>query len=105
MMDSSRQQQWQAILDKTRSLHDMVGKEQWEEVVSLESERQQMIRSFFETSIAEEDASVIAEGIREIMQSDDSLARMAAELKTGAVDKLTGISNVRKAVKAYEQFR
>ena len=104
-MDISRQQQWQAILDKTRQMGVMAEAEQWPELVDMEAERQKMIESFFASKVTDEEAAVIAEGIREIMNSDNSLARMAAELKSDAVGKLTGIANVKKAVKAYDNCR
>ena len=104
-MNISRQQQWQAILDKTQQMSVMADDEQWPDLVETEAERQKMIESFFETEVTDEEASVIAEGIREIMNSDNSLAVMAARLKSDAVGKLTGISNVKKAVKAYDNCR
>ena len=104
-MDTSRQQQWQAILDKTHHMAAMAEDEQWPELVEVEAERQKMIESFFASKVTDEEASVIADGIREIMNSDNSLARMAAELKSDAVGKLTGIANVKKAVKAYDSCR
>lgn len=104
-MNSLRQQQWQAILDKTRHLHTLAVDDQWEDMPAVEAERQKMIESFFASDVSEEEAGMIAEGIRQIMQSDNSLANMAAELKSEAVGKLTGIANVKHAVKAYDNCR
>ena len=104
-MDTSRQQQWQAILDKTQQMGAMAEDEQWPELVEVEAERQKMIESFFATKVSDEEAGIIADGIREIMNSDNSLAIMAARLKSEAVGKLTGIANVKKAVKAYDNCR
>ena len=104
-MDTLRQQQWQAILDKTRQMAVMAEAEQWPELVDVEAQRQTMIESFFASKVSDEEAGMIAEGIREIMNSDDSLALMAAELKSDALGKLTGIANVKKAVKAYDNCR
>ena len=83
----------------------MADAEQWQELAEVEAERQKMILSFFATKVTGEEASEIADGIRDIMLSDHLLAEMAVKLKSEAVDKLTGISNVRKAVKAYDNCR
>jgi len=104
-LDTSRQQQWQAILDKTQQMAAMAEAEQWPELVEVEAERQKMIESFFATKVSDEEAGIIAEGIREIMNSDNSLTMMAAEQKSDTVGKLTGIANVKKAVKAYDNCR
>ena len=104
-MDTSRQQQWQAILDKTRQMAVMAEAEKWPELVETEAQRQKMIESFFATKVSDEEAGLIAEGIRDIMNSDNSLAEMGAKLKSEALGKLTDISNVKKAVKAYDNCR
>ena len=80
----------------------MADEEKWPELAETEAERQKMILSFFATQVTEEEAGEIAEDIREIMRSDNSLAEMAVKLKLEAVEKLTGIFNVKKAVKAYD---
>ena len=83
----------------------MADDEQWPALVEIEAERQKMIETFFATKVTDEEAGVIAEGIREIMNSDNSLAEMGAKLKAETVNKLTGISNVKNAVKAYDNCR
>ena len=92
-------------MDKTHHMAAMAEDEQWPELVEIEAERQKMIESFFATKVSDEEAELIAEGIREIMNSDDSLTLMAAELKSDAIGKLTGISNVKNAIKAYDNCR
>ena len=98
-----RRQHWQDILHMTQQLKAMSDAENFEAMTRLESKRQNCIRDYFATPVAEDEAVLIAEGIREILQSDKCIVQAAREHKKQAGEEVSRLSSNRKAINAYNK--
>ena len=100
-----RQQQWAEILEATRKLRQMMADEQWAEMVELEARRGEQLRSFFSSPIPAEEASALAEDIRNIMESDQALMDMGREQQDKLSASVRQMVGNRKAISAYQRVQ
>ena len=104
-MSSERQRQWQSILDMTEQMQKLSIEDDWPAVQSMELERKKIMEAFFAVPVGEDDSETIAQGIRDIMASDQFLMKVGEDVQAELGQSLRKINTSRKAINAYDRCR
>ena len=104
-LPQQRMQQWQNILQMTEQLQQLSAEENWEALTELESQRMTRLKDFFSTPVLEVEAAVIAEGIQDILKSDQLLLQAGQNSQQALANSVQKISTGRQAIKAYSHFQ
>lgn len=105
MVSGNHQQQWQKIESMTQQMHVLSEEENWQGMIELESERQNLLKHYFAEPVTETEAAVIAEKIKEILHSDEKLMLLGQRKKDEAAEAVRKLSTNRQAINAYSHFR
>lgn len=76
-MQIEQQQLWQGILHMSDTLKHLSDDQDWSAMIDLESRRKEKIQAFFASGISEADANEVAQGIRQILNTDSQLLSYA----------------------------
>ena len=105
MTMDNHQQQWQEIELMTRQLHELSADENWQDMIDLETKRLALLQDYFAQPVSEDEAELIAENIREILHSDDSLMKLSQEKKEEAAAAVKKLTTNQQAIKAYSHIQ
>lgn len=105
MIDAQRQQQWQAILSLSEQLHALAEAEEWDALLTLYPQRDELLQAFFAQPVAEHEAAFLREAIPALQAQDQALMARCAASRDEAAQQLGRLSQGRKAEAAYHQFR
>lgn len=100
-MTSSRNEEWQYLLDYS---HSMLGKAQageWEELSSMAIERQSQFEAFFARSVPVEMVDDVAAGIHHIEEIDTAISQLAKEAKKAFSGDASLLKKRKQATQAY----
>ena len=98
---TQRAQLWQQILDLTRQMRAMSVEKELEQLVVLQQKRQQSIEIFFASPISESEAEWVANGIREVLDSDQLIYQQGEKIKSSIGESLKKTMGNRQALDAY----
>jgi len=105
MTMDNHQQQWQEIELMTRQLHELSAEENWQDMIDLETERLALLQNYFAQPVSEDEAELIAENIRKILHSDESLMLISQRKKEQAAAAVKKLSTNQKAIQAYSHIQ
>jgi hypothetical protein len=101
-VNKEREQHWVSILKISAKMRQLAQELQWENLAILENKRQNLIKTFFSSPVAVEDAEVIREGIHRILDMDQQIIFMGKRHRGEIGGKLVDFQNHKKAVSAYK---
>jgi len=95
---------WDEVARLTESMlmHAVSG--EWEQVILIESDRQILMRHFFEQNSIASFASDIADGISQIMETDRKIMRLGKTGLNQMSKHLQAINTGKQATDAYKTF-
>ena len=76
---------------------------EWEQVIQLERTRQTLIRTFFNTHDPQQLAGTVAEGIRQVIETDREVMQFGKNSMQGIRQSLEKLSTGKQATAAYSQ--
>lgn len=89
------------ILKLSRNMHEAAGKGEWEQILKMQTERQQMMDNYFAEPVPAEQAEKVATGIREMLDMDRVLMDRSRQQMSSLSSDMQSISQGVKAQKAY----
>lgn len=98
---TQRAQLWQQILDLTRQMRAMSVEKELEQLVVMQQKRQEIIEIFFASPISESEAERVADGIREVLDSDQLIYQQGEKIKSSIGESLKKTMGNRQALDAY----
>jgi len=105
MNATAREFQWQNIMQMTEQLRELSAQEDWQKMNKVSTQRQIKLEHFFATKVAENEVELVANGIRQILHSDQVLMQISQKQKQEVSLEVQKISSGRQAVKAYGKFK
>lgn len=101
-MNKEREQHWLTIMRISGKMRDLACALQWEDLALLETNRHQLIKSFFAQPVAAEDADTIREGIHRILDIDQQIISLGKKHRGEIGGKLVDFQTHKKAASAYK---
>lgn len=89
------------ILSLSRNMLQDAGKGEWEHILDMQMERQQLINDYFATPVPEAKAEAVASGIREMLDIDRVLIERSKQAMSGLSSDMQKINKGIKAHQAY----
>ncbi len=103
-LSEGKHRQWEMILEMTEQLQILSIQQDWDKINKISSLRQVNIEQFFSTPLLDGEAELIAEGIKEIMKSNNVLMEISQLHKKEIMSEIKKMTDDRRAIKAYRQF-
>lgn len=100
-MNPQRTQQWTAILNLTHQMLKAAHDQEWENLVSMECHRRQLITEFFTISAAPDEVHDITDGTHTILAIDKEIMTLSRKQRDVVGSKLSEIKKQREVKKAY----
>jgi len=100
-----RKQQWQNILQLTQQLKQMFASEEWESMSSLEAQRQQMLKDYFETPVSPAEAEDIASEIKQMLHTNNEIIQGGQSKQSELSSSASQLSSNRQAIHAYHDMQ
>ena len=97
----NRQNRFKDLISHSRKMLEHAQNIAWDDVAEIESERHEMLKTFFLEPIPSRDARRVSSGIQEIMTLDNEIMKLATANKEALAEKLKTLEQGKKAVKAY----
>lgn len=104
-MNTTREQQWSGIMALSRRMHEAAKAQEWDDLLTLEPKRRELLDAFFSQAVEAEEAETVAAGIQEIMQRDEDITRLGEAVREQAAQQLKAMSKGRRAVQAYARHQ
>ena len=101
-MNMEREQHWLTILNISGKMRELAQELLWEDLALLESNRHQLINTFFAQPVAIEDADLVREGIHRILAIDQQIISLGKKHRGEIGGKLVDFHTHKKAVSAYK---
>lgn len=98
---SERAESIQQLILLSQNILTKAKNQDWEEVITLEQERNQLFKDFFLEPVQLADVAMVAAGIEEIMSIDRDIMDLGIMKKLDLADVLHTLDQGKKAVKAY----
>jgi hypothetical protein len=103
-MNKEREQHWLTILRISGKMRQLAQELQWMDLAQLEHTRQNLIKSFFSSPVAPEDAELVSEGIYRIVDMDQQIISLSKRHREEISNKLVDFNAHKKAVSAYKTY-
>jgi hypothetical protein len=103
-VNKEREQHWLSILRISGKMSQLAQQLQWADLAQLEHKRQNLIKSFFSSPVAPEDAELVREGIHRILDMDQQIISMGKRHRGELSDKLVDFNTHKRAVSAYKTY-
>lgn len=115
-MNAQRQKQWQKILFMTQQMRELAvpndsltdlsvdeeyAKQPWQAITQLETDRLDLLKNFFADNIPPEDASEIAEGIKQVQLIDQQVFAISSSIQKDISSVFSKLGNAQRAAAAY----
>ncbi len=104
-LSPQRRQQWQGILDLTQQMRALAATDDWQKIAPMAVARQDRLAAFFAVPAGAGEAAEIADGIRQILDSDRALAELGSKARQAILGSVKELAFGRKALAAYEHCR
>ncbi|MCG6969893.1 MAG: flagellar protein FliT [Gammaproteobacteria bacterium] len=95
-MNKEREQHWLTILRISGNMRQLAQTLQWADLAHLEHKRQNLIKSFFSSPVAPEDAELVREGIYRILDMDQQIIFMGKRHRGEISNKLADFNTPKK---------
>ncbi len=102
---SNRLHQWGEIRRLAESMLEAAHNGLWDQVIETEAVRRELLDAFFSQPATSEEASVLEEGIRAMLQSDQEILALGRTEQQRIGGELATLSTGRKASAAYARNR
>lgn len=99
----TRSADWDAILASSSKMLEMARESRWIDVAELHKERHQRLEKFFSDYNVTDMATIIAQGIDEILRTDHQLASLVEADRHRLTDELSQSKSTAHAVRAYAE--
>ena len=93
---------FEEILLLSRKMLEEINAEDWEAMLVLEGRRQKMLQAYFSEPVSREEAERVADGIREMLDIDQSLMQKSRKMLETISGSLKNFKNGSSAVSAYQ---
>jgi len=103
--NQDRKQQWQNILQLTQQLKQMFADEEWESMTSLEAQRQEMLKGYFETPVSPAEAENIATEIKQMLRINNEIIQGGQSKQSELSSSALQLSSNRQAIHAYHDMQ
>ena len=103
--NQDRKQQWQNILQLTQQLKQMFADEEWESMTSLEAQRQEMLKDYFETPVSPAEAENIATEIKQMLRINNEIIQGGQSKQSELSSSALQLSSNRQAIHAYHDMQ
>lgn len=100
-MNTDRRAALDQIVALSREMLNAANRQEWDELVMLEARRQPLVHEFFGSAVTDDEAAVVAAGIREILELDKATMARAEEGRKEAGAVLAQLATGRRAKQAY----
>lgn len=97
-----RRQTWQDILEMTRQMLQDAQDHDWVAVLQAEQVRQQRLVNFFNNKPTAQEATWLADGIREMMSLDEAMMTIGREQMQDVSERLSDLRNRKQIKSAYD---
>lgn len=104
-MSDSRLEQWQQLLDYSRSMLDKAEAGEWDSLTAMADERRTRLETFFAKPVPPEIADTVAEGIHRIGDIDAAITAFAKDASKQFASEHTIFNKRKQASKAYSDPR
>jgi len=101
MLNKERDRQWSSILNLTQKMLHAAYEEEWDSLVSYESQRSKLLSVFFASKPIPEESEMVRKGITETMAADKEIHRLSAAAHIQIGEKLNKLANHKSATSAY----
>jgi len=91
------------IIDMTRRMQQLAAELNWDELLVLQTSRQERVLAFFTEPVADDDSVWIAAAVGEILQADRQMEAACRQAYENVSGQLSGIAQGNKAKQAYQQ--
>jgi bisphosphoglycerate-independent phosphoglycerate mutase (AlkP superfamily) len=98
---SNKAEDFAHLLDLSRTMLAKAQDGLWDEVIALETQRQELIKLFFAEPVHQAHAEAVAAGIKTILALDEKITELAEVKRFDILQLLQTLEQGKKAVKAY----
>ena len=91
------------LVKQSRRMHELAVDGEWEQVVALESERQNQMDKFFSSQVTYDDPKLAARYIQEIIDLDKKIIAMGVDAQKILGNALGDLQRGRQATQAYQK--
>lgn len=93
----------QQLVTMTHTMLDKAKAGLWEEVMTWEAQRSELISAFFQQPLEPPEASALADGLRELARMDNEIIAMGEVKRAELGEALQKMDQGKKAIKAYSE--
>jgi len=101
VVSMERNKRFDDILVLSRKMLDDADKGEWEHIIDMQAQRQQLMNDFFATPVPKTDAEYVANGIREMLDLDKVLIEHSKQAMNGLSSDMKKLHKGSKAQQAY----
>lgn len=94
----------QRLLTLTREMLELARRQDWAGLAQRELERQDVARELFASPVPREDASTVADCVRQVLDLDQELITLSEAGREDAARAMQEVRTGREAAKAYRRF-
>lgn len=94
---------WHAILHASESLLNAAQTASWDELTTLASERDILIRAYFSSPVTVDNALQIRDKITQLLSIDDQVLGLARKEQDNLLPALKAFSQSKKAIGVYQE--
>lgn len=104
MANQSKAHLAQQLLWLTEDMRKLAKEGEWALLAQRELERQSIARDLFASPVPAEDARVVAECVRQVLDVDQDLLTLVEQGKDEAAKAMQEVQTAKKATDAYKRF-